>query len=1361
MKTRPQSAARRAVRRRPLSPRRCVARLLPLLLILLATAARALEEFPYDLRLVRTLMDIQMLDYAERQLNQMLARYPDKKEELLIEQARFFFLTGKLAQAEAALKAIPAASPNAERAQLLTAEMAFRRSDFATAEKIYAAYFARHPTPKSQAAEDVKEFRDLVALYSTALREQGNPAGAAKAMELLKGLQGEDATSDSELSFLKGQTVLTAAEQSLAQGKPLDQEAVKGAIKALEQIQWSGGLSPLTGLALVEAGRGYVLLKQYDKAVQSIKSVTEILLQTEEALKRDGKLQASPVAPAQLYYGQAQVGQALALKAKDAAAGEALMLEALKRFRLVQRNYAKSPYAAQASIEFARARALLEKEFGKKLVDESGAEDATVALKLQEAEPWLKAKKYSEALPLCLQAVRLGRRSDRLPEAAGKLLECYTALGRFLEAQAVASHLADTYPRDESTALALLRLGWEMQQKAKEVKTEAEKDRLTAESMEAWDLFVQVAPTHPKAADVAFAIAENDYARALAVAKTTAGMADGAAKEKVKEEARALFLAAVPHYRRMIDLFPSWDKGVRAYYKLGWIYQSADQPADAIVNFLAYVDEEKSPDRLRDRLEAKFLAADLMVRSGRAAEAVTQLTELLEWLAPGKTEGVDAATLRRMQEDAASSLAWAYDRAAEESRPELVALEEQTAAARQEKAAAEAQLKQAEEQAAAAAAEVRKADADLQEHEKSLAGPQTATTGTAAEAPKTGAEKAVDDQQKAELDQRIQAEMIKREKDRLAGEKLDLVQQRDSLQEARKNVAERLKGLGERSAAVNQLLATLRKEEQPRLAALEAALSRLKAAETAHAASDGAVQKWQAALEEAKQQERDAKDPAALKAASAAREQAAVEIAKAEAQFKVTVAALKKVTTPEVEAERKRLQAAADSARGKVVEQEKLLDQLAHELKRAEAEAAVEDATLRALATSLARNELVQKLLLDKPYAAAMADAQTTAAVQAELEAHRARRDARKARAAFLDQEAKERAAAAVEAIAAAAARIKGLEEQQAPVIAHILDLKKQAEAKFAEFLKAYPQSKYAPDNLAALGLIKLEFKQYEEAARILNEVATRYPDARAVKTALFSLGRAQCEIQQYDQAAAVFERILKGPGEEATANLNYISDKMLEAARPQLALPATLELLARGENPAHPDAALIADRLREGLLLRAAKATLALDNPGAALKYLDKLFLEKPNTGYFFEAKFLSAQARQKTRPPDLAGAVRDLGEITQYATDAVMLNRALCDVGDATDAMGGRDNVRMAVARFQQVVELTDPADAALRPLLERAVFRSAQLFARLGETELRDRMVKRYQTLFPKGEHSTEITRLPAAEFAPAPPAGATQP
>jgi len=136
---------------------------------------------------------------------------------------------------------------------------------------------------------------------------------------------------------------------------------------------------------------------------------------------------------------------------------------------------------------------------------------------------------------------------------------------------------------------------------------------------------------------------------------------------------------------------------------------------------------------------------------------------------------------------------------------------------------------------------------------------------------------------------------------------------------------------------------------------------------------------------------------------------------------------------------------------------------------------------------------------------------------------------------------------------------------------------------------------------------------------------------------------------------------------------------------------------------------------------------------------------------------KFRMSECRRKATPPDFDGAMHDLLEILQYADKPAIANRALCAVGRILAEKGTQKDLQLAVARFQQVVMLADPEAEDQKPWIEEAIYQSARGFARLGETEERDRMVRKYRDDFPSGRFKEEIGALPEAEFTPpqAPP------
>jgi len=351
---------------------------------------------------------------------------------------------------------------------------------------------------------------------------------------------------------------------------------------------------------------------------------------------------------------------------------------------------------------------------------------------------------------------------------------------------------------------------------------------------------------------------------------------------------------------------------------------------------------------------------------------------------------------------------------------------------------------------------------------------------------------------------------------------------------------------------------------------------------------------------------------------------------------------------------------------------------------------------------------------------------------------------------------AKEEVIAAKQRIATAEELVRQLTEAQKPVQASFDESKHKAETQFLAFLKDYPKSKYVPDDMARLGTLQIEFKEYAKAAKVLAELAANYPTAKSAKDGIFNLGRAQFETGKVDEAEQTFKKLLEHPELPATVNLSYISEKMLEARRPGVSLAASRELLARSENPKHPDYQLLCERVREPALFRAGEASYGLGNFKDALGYFGKLLVERPKSAYFFQVKFRMGMARRQMTPPDPEGAIRDFSEILQYSEDMTMSNRAVCELGLTLAMTGQKDDLQKAVARFQQVVRVADPAVPENQPLIEQATYESARVFARLGDVKQRDEMVKLYQQKYPQGKYRQEIGNLPAPTAAAAPAA-----
>jgi TolA-binding protein len=1337
------------------------------------TGLRAIDEAQVDFAVLTELNRIELYDYAELLVEQMEAKYPDRLDEVLVEKARTYYSSGKSKQAEATLDRIKPGSPSFHMALLLRAEVAALRGRNEDAAKAYAQFFesAKVPSPENRRAAEV--YTRAVTVYSTVLKRLGRGAEAAKVLELLGKTAG---ASDRKLAFLKAQTVIDTEESRFNDRGPVQRAAIQEALKQLQELLFIRDGVAVS--AYLETARGQILLagdelntlRQQNKgkdalkvtgfkqALDTVRMVDEsdLLRDVEKEVTKGQGSSASPYAGALYFKAEAYRGMALAhYMAGKEDTSRKLARAAAKLLETVVTDYGESDYRTRALARHEKCSAFLEQAFGEKVALSDANTDAELAVKLEQAQALLLNRNYQGAIPLYLEALRLGRRSKRLPEVASRLIVCLGSTDRFLEAQAIGSYLAQVMPKAEGTPDCLFRLGGLMYEKAKALSGPA-KEAMLRDAMEAWELFVEAAPDHPKAPEVCFAIAEHYYRLATDLAERSR-QAPEAEREPLKAEARQGFLAAVPKYQRLVERYSSQDKGVRGLYKLGWIHHTAEQPDEAVDAFLRYCETETLAQHADDRLEAKFRAAEQLMLGETPAEAVEHYLELLSWLQPGNEKGFDPGTKAavRLKEDAASYLAWAYDLAGEKLRPETSALREGLADCGRQRRAAEEDIRAAKDRVQTLAGDRER----YQKEAKDLAQAQASVELDFAKL----AQGEIAKRPEAQADPvRLATEMETRVKARVRAD----IETRQAEREA---VTQERAAHEQRVAEAEARMAAATAADTAAAAAAKASGERLRGLRDAAAAAEKAIVEGEAASRQLEDQAQTLQEQREASGDAAAQEAL-------EQQIKALAAQLAQTREKTAEAYKRREQTGGPEAEKQMADLEAATAAaLADAREAADASASArQQRQLAALDGQIldARAEAVTKALaaatalgaaLEQPAGAARTAAEPALRDQAQAAVTAfAKVDALQSqRFDLLAEIATGRTQVAESRIAQVAATVTELEGKLKPLQDALLDWKRKAQVAFEDFLKAYPRSKHVPRNLARLGGVFLELEQYDQAATVLNRLNTEFADSEAAQEAMFGLGRAQWEQGDHAKAAESFGKLLQKSAGVSAANLAYISERMLDKGDAAVSLKASQELLARSAKASDPEGARIRARAREPALFRAGQACLTLKAYDEAQKHFSVLLAEYPRTALFFEAKFGLAQARRNLVPPNLSGALADLGEVVQFTQDPVQVNRALCLVGELLAAQGDQRSLQQAVARFQQVVLLSDPKIEGNGPWIEMAIVESAKAFARLGNTGERDAMVSLYRQRYPKGSRAEEISSLPTGTAQPPAPAERRKP
>ena len=656
----------------------------------LAVTMLAAAELPYDLEMdvefIQKLGELELTDYADMQLRQMAAAYPKHQELIGLERARFLYATGSSKQADAAVDAIRKDSPFYPQALILKGQVHAARRRFNDAEKTFQEYFALIPTaPKRRA--DREDFKRAIRIFNRVLTELGKGKEAAAILDKLpKESQDGENTAERQVAYLKIQALIDIQEANLKEKKAVDVTTLKNCINQLKPLQF--GRDGVSASASLQTARIYNILgfnelntakpeakgniKTFLEAIRTIKMVDPFLEEMEKARGKESSL----IPEAMYLKGLAIRGNAEVMhfaKKDDLAAKQ--LKGAATYFETLVSTYPDSARQSDALVEHQACAALSDQyQLGVKItLSSSGDGSAEIDAKLEQAKSLFAAKKYAEATPVYLEALRVGRRSRKLPTLAVRLLICLGQLDRVAEGDAILSYLVEAFPDQKDTADAAFRFGGLLYERAKTEKNAAVKASLEESYLQAWNQFVAIAPSHPKAPEVAYAVAQRTFNIAADLARKANAEKNAAKKDELKAQAAEAYRAAIPPFQRLANDFSAFDKGVLAWYKLGWIYYFLEDKPQAAEAFLQYVENEKSdaPDQLANKLEAKFRAAEQLLFGETPEDALQLLQDIDKDTAEGGPLDLRNDKSATIREQATAFLPMTFDFSAEKLRPQL------------------------------------------------------------------------------------------------------------------------------------------------------------------------------------------------------------------------------------------------------------------------------------------------------------------------------------------------------------------------------------------------------------------------------------------------------------------------------------------------------------------------------------------------------------------------------------------------------------------------------------------------------------------------------------------------------------------
>ncbi len=259
-------------------------------------------------------------------------------------------------------------------------------------------------------------------------------------------------------------------------------------------------------------------------------------------------------------------------------------------------------------------------------------------------------------------------------------------------------------------------------------------------------------------------------------------------------------------------------------------------------------------------------------------------------------------------------------------------------------------------------------------------------------------------------------------------------------------------------------------------------------------------------------------------------------------------------------------------------------------------------------------------------------------------------------------------------------------------------EYRERAIRQFRKFIDDYPDSELAPTAMASLGAVYFERDRADEAAETFEQLSARYPDSEAGQNARFAMIRSLIDIQQMSKAKEVFQEMLADADRYSPGQFVRVGQLMLDRGEYADAESAFLQVVDATEERSHLERSFF------GL----GRAQVELGKYAEAVDNLQELNRRYPRSGRFFDARFLLGRALAEQEK--YAEAVEALHDVFRRARDAELVNRASLELAHIQLRRGAVDD---ALASFQRIVLLADPAVPEVRPIFEQAVVHSIRLF------------------------------------------------
>lgn len=284
----------------------------------------------------------------------------------------------------------------------------------------------------------------------------------------------------------------------------------------------------------------------------------------------------------------------------------------------------------------------------------------------------------------------------------------------------------------------------------------------------------------------------------------------------------------------------------------------------------------------------------------------------------------------------------------------------------------------------------------------------------------------------------------------------------------------------------------------------------------------------------------------------------------------------------------------------------------------------------------------------------------------------------------------------------------------------------------YRQFLERHPESSLAPTAMRDKGALLLELGRSQEAAQVFEDLAARYPDSEEGRSALFALVSSAFEIGQPEIARDAFRRMIETPDAYSPEEFTRIGQLMLDNGMYEDVIPAYRRVVETTEER----------RMLELALFGLGSAYHHQGNYSDSIEALDDLLERFPNTPFFFDARFLLADANKQIEQYDAAHAA--LSDILRLSQDNLVNQRAQFSLASLQQARGEH---QAALATYQRIALLQDPSNRDLRPIIEQSLRRSLEIAMELSLYQEVEDVSAQYLEDFAQSEHVEEVRRIRA--------------